>query len=129
VTLLGLFEAPRNHSVPQAAGAYPALNFGEGNFHEISFDDVIVLIQPWYNFVIQIKRLGTNSNKFLKKYKFHLYSLKVSANVKIAMQCFEIFGRGNDPNDLPWLCACPAVIRRPGNYAPLSPFVKPLAVE
>jgi len=21
-----------------------------GNFHEISFDDVIVLIQPWYNF-------------------------------------------------------------------------------
>jgi len=23
---------------------------GGGNFHEISFDDVIVLIQPWYNF-------------------------------------------------------------------------------
>jgi len=23
---------------------------GEGNFHELSFDDVIVLIQPWYNF-------------------------------------------------------------------------------
>jgi len=21
-----------------------------GNFHEISFDDVIVLIHPWYNF-------------------------------------------------------------------------------
>jgi len=21
-----------------------------GNFHELSFDDVIVLIQPWYNF-------------------------------------------------------------------------------
>jgi len=21
-----------------------------GNFHEISFDDVIVFIQPWYNF-------------------------------------------------------------------------------
>jgi len=23
---------------------------GGGNFHEISFDEVIVLIQPWYNF-------------------------------------------------------------------------------
>jgi len=23
---------------------------GWGNFHEISFDEVIVLIQPWYNF-------------------------------------------------------------------------------
>jgi len=23
---------------------------GGGNFHEISLDDVIVLIQPWYNF-------------------------------------------------------------------------------
>jgi len=23
---------------------------GVGNFHEISFDDVIVLIQPWDNF-------------------------------------------------------------------------------
>jgi len=31
-------------------GAQPALHFGGGNFHEISFDDVIVLIQPWYNF-------------------------------------------------------------------------------
>jgi len=28
----------------------PALHFGGGNFHEISFDDVIVLIQLWYNF-------------------------------------------------------------------------------
>jgi len=26
--------------------------------------------------------------------KFHPYSLKVSANVKIARQCFEIFGGG-----------------------------------
>jgi len=26
------------------------------------------------------------------EFKFHLYSLKVYANVKIAMQCFEIFG-------------------------------------
>jgi len=32
------------------AGAQPALHFGGDNFHEISFDDVIVLIQPWYNF-------------------------------------------------------------------------------
>jgi len=31
-------------------GAQSALRFGGGNFHEISFDDVIVLIQPWYNF-------------------------------------------------------------------------------
>jgi len=32
-------------------GAQPALHFvGGGNFHEISFDDVIVLIQPWYNY-------------------------------------------------------------------------------
>jgi len=23
---------------------------GGGNFHELSFNDVIVLIQPWYNF-------------------------------------------------------------------------------
>ena len=30
--------------------AYPALDFGEGNFHEISFDGVIVLILPRYNF-------------------------------------------------------------------------------
>jgi len=32
------------------AVAQPALHFGSGNFHEISVDDVIVLIQPWYNF-------------------------------------------------------------------------------
>jgi len=30
-------------------GAQPALHFGDGNFHELSFGDV-VLIQPWYNF-------------------------------------------------------------------------------
>jgi len=30
--------------------AQPALHFGgEGNFYEPSFDDVIVLIQAWYN--------------------------------------------------------------------------------
>jgi len=32
------------------AGAQPALHFGGGNIHEISFDDIIVLVQPWYNF-------------------------------------------------------------------------------
>jgi len=33
------------------AGAQPALHIGGGgNFYEISFDDVIVLIQLWYNF-------------------------------------------------------------------------------
>jgi len=31
-------------------GAQPALHFGGDNFHEISFDDVIVFIQPWHNF-------------------------------------------------------------------------------
>jgi len=32
------------------AVAQPALHFGgEGNFYEPSFDDVIVLIQAWYN--------------------------------------------------------------------------------
>jgi len=29
------------------AGVQLALHFGGGNFHELSFDDVIVLIQPW----------------------------------------------------------------------------------
>jgi len=29
--------------------------------------------------------------------KFHLYSSNVFANVKLAMQCYEIFG-GNGPN-------------------------------
>ena len=33
------------------AVAQPGLHFGGGgNFHEISFDDAIVFIQPWYNF-------------------------------------------------------------------------------
>jgi len=33
-------------------GAQPALHFewARGNFHESSFDEVIVLIQPWHNF-------------------------------------------------------------------------------
>jgi len=32
------------------SGVQPALHFEGVNFDEISFDDVIVLIQPWYNF-------------------------------------------------------------------------------
>jgi len=32
--------------------------------------------------------------------------LKVSTNVKIAMQCFENFGEANAPNAPPWLRAC-----------------------
>jgi len=36
--------------------------------------------------------------------KFHLYALKVSANVKIAMQCFQIFGM-QMPQMPPWLSA------------------------
>jgi len=28
------------------AGGQLSLHFGESNFHEVSFDDVIVLIQP-----------------------------------------------------------------------------------
>jgi len=39
--------------------------------------------------------------------KFHPYSLKVSANVKIARQCFEIFG-GGEMSQIPppWLRTC-----------------------
>jgi len=36
--------------------------------------------------------------------KFHLYSLKVSAHVKISVECFENFGGGQIPP--PWLRAC-----------------------
>jgi len=39
-----------NASLEALAGAQPALYFAEVNFHEILFDDVIKLIQPWYNF-------------------------------------------------------------------------------
>jgi len=35
---------------------------GGGNFHEISFDDVIVLIQPWHNF---LQTVTYNNNVFL----------------------------------------------------------------
>jgi len=30
--------------------------------------------------------------------KFHLYSLKISAYVKISVECFEYFGGANVPN-------------------------------
>jgi len=43
------------HGLTQS-GAQPALHFGEGNFHELSFDDVIVLIQAWYNFFANDRR-------------------------------------------------------------------------
>jgi len=33
-----------------APGAQPALHFGGGNFHELSFADIIIFIQPWHNF-------------------------------------------------------------------------------
>jgi len=42
--------APSKRDLYYIPGAQPALHFGGGNFHEISFDDVIVLIQPWDNF-------------------------------------------------------------------------------
>jgi len=38
--------------------------------------------------------------------KFHLYSLKVSTNVKISMQCFENFGERKCPK-----CPPPPVAR------------------
>ena len=41
---------PQNQFVVSVqTGAQPELHFGEGNFQEISFDDVIMLTQPWYN--------------------------------------------------------------------------------
>jgi len=40
---------------------------------------------------------------------FCLYSLEVCANVKIAVQCFEIFG-GQMPQMPPWLRAWAAII-------------------
>ena len=44
--------------------------------------------------------------------KFHLYSLKVSTNVKIAMQCFENFGDGKCPKCPHCLRACNHTKRR-----------------
>jgi len=37
---------------------------GRGNFHEISFQDVIVLIQPWYNFLANGELRVTYNKKF-----------------------------------------------------------------
>jgi len=34
----------------ESRGATSSSFPGGGNFHEISFDDAIKLIQPWYNF-------------------------------------------------------------------------------
>jgi len=45
--------------------------------------------------------------------KSHLYYLKVSANVKIAMQCFENFGGGKCPK-------CPPLVARLCSYACLK---------
>jgi len=47
---------------------------------------------------IQIRLLKNDYN-----IKFHLYSLKVSTNVKNTMQYFEIFWQANAPS---WLRAC-----------------------
>jgi len=45
------------------ARAQPPLHFGGWwNFHEISFDDVIVVIQPWYNFFANGHRLSSLRN-------------------------------------------------------------------
>ena len=49
-------------------------------------------------------RTKKNSNKtFLNAWytKFHIYSLKVSANIKIAMQCLKVSGGANTPNAIP----------------------------
>jgi len=38
------------HHLASCNNVIPMLCFRGGNFHEISFDDAIVLIQPSYNF-------------------------------------------------------------------------------
>jgi len=40
----------RPHPKSRGQGRNQLFYSGGGNFHEISFDDVIVIIQPWYNF-------------------------------------------------------------------------------
>jgi len=37
-------------ALPLKSGVQPGFNFRQDNFHENLFDDIIVLIQPWYNF-------------------------------------------------------------------------------
>jgi len=44
--------------------------------------------------------------------EFHLYSLKVSANAKIAMQYFENFGGEQMPQMAHSVFACPSVVMR-----------------
>jgi len=51
-----LLASCNNVSLCSVSGEQPALHFGGGNFHEISFGDVIVLIQPWYNFFANRRR-------------------------------------------------------------------------
>jgi len=48
---------------------------GGGNFHEISFDDVIVLIGPWYNFF-------TNGHR-----KSPLRSISENENFTVLSRC------------------------------------------
>ena len=45
-----------------SAGAQPALHCGWGNFHEISFDDIIMLTQLWYNFFANGHRYSSLRN-------------------------------------------------------------------
>jgi len=46
-----MITSPLLSNVRHRAGVQPALQFaGGGNFHELSFYDVIVFIHPWYNF-------------------------------------------------------------------------------
>jgi len=56
-------------ALQEQVGAQPALHFGGGNLHEISFDDVIGLIQPWYN--VLRKRSQT---KFSSQYSENVLS-------------------------------------------------------
>jgi len=44
-----LLASCNNVILYSVSGAQPVLHFGSGNFHEISFDDVIVLIQACSN--------------------------------------------------------------------------------
>jgi len=49
--------------VPSGQGPHQFfISVGGGNFHEVSFDDVIVLIQPWYKFS---QTVTDNNNVFL----------------------------------------------------------------
>jgi len=69
--VLPLRIGPLQDEVPSkisTAGAQPALHFGVGQFHELLIDDVIVLIQPWYNFF-------TNGHRLLFSQHFRKWEL------------------------------------------------------